>query len=446
MGRLMLLEYARFCFTAMKRGLPMPDLPTVFLSFLATECKSAGVDTAELMYIFGTLYANGLGVPENEGVAYTWLSRAAALGNGHAMYAVSGSSEERLRIAAARGSPHACVELATLPIHLDESWLVKALVLAPFDAQSRKLLATHYEKTGRIEAALIHHQMLARQGHADSTITLAKLYCNLSVATPKYLIPCTFWACRAAPSPAKFKTQAIVALRLNRDETAFDCMKKAAVGSCAASTDALYELARFYEQGVGTVIDKECSEKLLARAAKAGQPSAQFDMAMKHLHSDPTEAMNLVRSAAKTHVVSMHFLSRYDSRRELLETAGEFIPAALFDLAVRYASTADLRDTAQNYLCSIRLLEKALSMPPPVFECNELDVAKTESLLSSLRKRVGICESLQMASMDSLLRLTQSSCISLLTDTEDGIPALFEMHLKPFMSYMALLDAIELKL
>ena len=435
MGRLMLLEYARLCYTAIRVGLAMPDIPLVLLKFLASEGARSGAQNKDLLYMFGNIFANGLGVPADEQEAHKWLSRAAALGHGHAMFAVSGSSEERLRIAAARGSPHACFELATIPDELDESWLRKALVLAPFDVQSRKLLATHCEHTGRVPEALNHHFMMARQGHSESLERLARLYFDMSVDAPKYLIASSFWATQILPSPSSLKTQALIALRLKWDDKAFECMKRAAVGSCPASTDALYELARFYEQGVGTPVDAEQADKLMDRAAASGHPSALFDRAMKLFESDMDEAMKLVRKAAKSHAGAMHFLSRFDPSRELLETAGSVIPAALYDLALRYACAADLEDTEANYRKSVELLERALAMPPPTFDCAELDVDKTKSLLKGLRKRLAICDSLRTASMDTMLRLAQGS-----------YRPVADVHAKQFTSSMGLLDIIECKL
>ena len=415
MGRLMVKEYARFCFTALRANLPVPELPSTLMRFLEAETRG-GADARELMYMYGTIFANGLGVTADETKAHYWLSRAAAFGHGHAMYAVSGSSEERLRVAAKRGSPHACFELATITETMDESWLLKSLELAPFDVQVRLFLATHYEKTGRVLEALPHHFMLARQGHSGSLERLARLYFDMAVDNQLFLIQSAYWASRAVPSPAVFKTRALIALRLSYDEAAFHLMEKAAVGSCPVSTDALYELARFHVLGVGTPVDHVQAERLLEVAAAAGQPSAQFDLAMKRWETDNGEAMKLVRAASKTHAVAMHFLSRYDVRRELLERAGEFIPAALYDLAVRHARAADIQDAEMNYGAAAELLERALNMPTPTFECAPLDVERTKSFLTHLRKRLRICGSLQVASMDTILRLAQFTGTAVLVD------------------------------
>jgi len=414
MGRLMMKEYTRFCYTAIRANLPVPELPPTLMRFLVAETKSARASARELMYMLGTIFANGLGVPSDEEKAHYWLSRAAAFGHGHAMFAVSGESEQRLRIAAREGSPHACFELAEIA-DTKEMWLLKGLDLAPFDIQARKSLAEHYETTD-VAKAFPQYFMMARQGHSESLEKLARLYYDMAVKKPLYLIQSSFWAYRALPTPVVLKTKALIALKLSYDERAFDLMQQASVGSSPTSIDALYELARFYDQGVGTTVDHDQSEQLLERAAKAGQPSAQFDLAMKRWETDNIEAMRLLRLAAKTHAVAMHVLSRFDINRELLERAGEFIPAALYDLAVRYARAADIQDTEANYRAAAELLERALAMPTPTFECAPLDNAKTTSFLKHIQKRIRICGSLQVASMDTILRLAQFTSTAVLFD------------------------------
>lgn len=415
MGRLMMKEYTRFCYTAIRANLPVPELPPTLMRFLVIETNHAHASARELMYMFGTIFANGLGVPADEEKAHYWLSRAAALGHGHAMYAVSGESEQRLQIAARNGSSHACFELAEITGEI-EPWVLKGLELAPFDIQARKSLAMHYETTGQVAKALPHHFMMARQGHSESLEKLARLYYDMSVKFPLFLIQCSYWAHRALPTPGVLKTQALVALKLSYDERAFDLMQQASEGSSPTSIDALYEMARFYDQGVGTPVDHAQSEHFLERAAAAGQPSAQFDLAMKRWETDNREAMRLLRLASKTHAVAMHVLSSFDVRRELLERAGEFIPAALYDLAVRYARKADVQETEINYRAAADLLERALAMPTPTFECMPLDVTKTTSFLTHLRKRLRICGNLQGASMDTILRLAQFTSTAVLFD------------------------------
>jgi hypothetical protein len=55
-------------------------------------------------------------------------------------------------------------------------------------------------------------------------------------------------------------------------------------------------------------------------------------------------------------------------------------------------------------------------MPAPTFDCAALDVEKTKSFLAHLHKRLGICASLQTASMDTILRLAQFTGTAVLVD------------------------------
>jgi len=412
----MLTEFARCSYTAIKCGVPMPEVPIVVVAFLQESCEITNEHTSAVMYMLGNLYSNGLGVPPNEELAFKILSRAAALGDGDAMYCVSGAATQRLRIAATRGSSQACYELATMD-KFDESYMLRTLEITPFDISARKMLATHYEKSGRATEALVHHFMMARQGHMESAERLAHLYCEMSADNKMYLIPSMYWA-SMTDSPSSMKTRSRIALVVGYEDKAFEYMK-GAVSASPAGIDATYELSRFYEMGVGTPMDKDAAEKLLESAAEGGHASAQFDLAMKQFRTDKSVALDLIRKAAKTHAVAMHFLSRYDSDRSLLEKAGELVPAALYDLAIRHVCMAERENTEANYDAAARLLERALAMPEPAFACAELDREQGAALLAKLKRRLQVCYNLGAACMDTILRLAQFNHAPVLTDIAD---------------------------
>jgi TPR repeat protein len=399
-ARQMLFLYARVCFNAVHLNVRRPDAPAQLLDFL----NRAGDHTSELLYMRGNIYANGLGVPQDDELAYKIMSRAAVLGNGCAMFAVSGNNEKKMVVAAKRGSSHACCELA----QKDSLWLLKALEITPFDLDARFNLAAHYESLTQRDDAVIQYYMLARQGHEGSMERLARLFLDMATEGDALkLIPSLFWATRAPSSVKALKIKALIALKLDLNDLAFDCISEAAESPEPAGIDATYELSRLHLLGVGTPVNEVKSEVLLEKAAAAGQSSAQFDLAMIRFESDKTEAFRLVRAAAKTHAVAMHFLSHYDTDFGLLEKAGTMIPSALYDLAIRYVRLAEEENLELNYTKAAQLLERALAMKAPLFECCELDVARTTSFLENLREILAKCTQMHLANMDNIMRLAQ---------------------------------------
>lgn len=406
-AKIYMVEYARRCYAAVQAGEERPCASENMLQFFA----HAG-DVSELVYMHGTIYSNGLGVPQDDVKAYKLMSRAAALGNASALYAVSGHHEGKIRLAANRGCFNACCELAELTS--DEKWLVKALDVSAFDAGVRFALASRYEASSPKEA-MVHYYMLARQGNKAAKERLARMFYDMAADDKTHLIASMFWACKVT-TPKTMKVRALVSLQLDYYDKAFECMSLAATSPCEIGIDAMYELSRFHVLGTGTPVDEKKAQELLEQAAEKGQASAQFDLAMIRLEEDRPMAMKLVREAAKTHVVAMHFLSKYEPDRSLLEKAGTMIPLALYDLAVRHVMDAEKGDTEENYKKAVELLKRAEAMPDPLFDCDVLDREEAASLLSKLERRLVVCEKLHCASMDSILRLAQYNKATLLAD------------------------------
>jgi TPR repeat protein len=367
---------------------------------------------SEVVYMHGTIYSNGLGVPQDDVKAYKLMSRAAALGNASALYVVSGHHEAKIRLSANRGCFNACCELAETTS--DEKWLVKALDISAFDAGARFALASQYE-TSSPKEALVHHYMLARQGNKSAKERLARMFYDMASDDKTMLIPSMFWACEVT-TPKTMKVRALVSLQLDYYDNAFEYMSLVATSPCETGIDAIYEMSRFHVLGTGTPVNETKAQELLEQAAEKGQASAQYDLAMIQLEEDRPRAMKLVREAAKTHVVAMHFLSKFEPDRSLLEKAGTMIPLALYDLAVRYVMDAEKGDTEENYKKAVELLKRAEAMPDPLFECDVLDREEAASLLKKLERRLVVCEKLHRASMDSILRLAQYNNATLLAD------------------------------
>jgi TPR repeat protein len=205
-------------------------------------------------------------------------------------------------------------------------------------------------------------------------------------------------------------------LLLEWHDAAFEYMEDASTSACLTGIDATYEVSQFHLLGVGTPKDPVKARHLLEKAAEKGHSSAQFELAMLRMEDEPVEAMKLVRAASKTHAVAMHYLSEHDASRALLETAGRMIPAALYDLALRHIYSAERMDTEENYAKAAELLERALGMPEPLFDCATLDRAEASHLLTRVNRRLEICKGLHGACMDTILRLAQFKNSPLLAD------------------------------
>ena len=385
-SRKMMQEYARISLVSVKLNAARPPMPEFMMDFLLR-----GGDVGELLYMRGNVYANGLGVERNDEHARLLLTRAAALGHGQAMYAVSEGSPRKLKLAAERGSADACQEMGVATG--DTEWFEKALVLSPFDSTVRFQLASCYVQTNRTDLAFPLLYALARRNHSHAILSLARAHLELAIKHPIELIKSLYWASRLSCSAA-LKIQGRIFVQLEQPEKAFECMSDSAASDDMAGIDSTYECARFHELGYGTPVNDLLAVELLEKAAKVGHASAQFDLAVRRFKSDRSGAMLLLRESAKTHSVAMHVLARLDEpdAETLLETSGQLIPSALYDLAVR-----KLADEKEDEAAD--LLRRALAMPEPAFQCCELDRKLAKKLLYRLESKPKV--------MDNLIRIAQ---------------------------------------
>lgn len=384
----MMQEYARVCLAAINVQYPRPPMPHSLLEFLIK-----GGDDPELLYIHGTVYANGIGVPVNGEKAHKLLTRAAVFGHAHAMYTISGESQKKLAIAAKGGSSRACFELGIL---LGETaWVECAIELSPFpfDSQMRFSLASCYADAGQTDDALPLFYMLARMNHIPSILRLARIFFDMAETNSKYLIKSMHWAMQV-DTPAALKIRGMISLKLGFSEKAFEYMLTASKSSDPAGIDATYELARFYELGCGTPLNDVLAMEMLEKGAAAGHSSAQFDLAIRQFETDRPRAFRLLREASKTHAVAMHMLARLEEpdAELLLANAGKLIPSALFDLAVRKM------DDDMFYEADA-LLKEAIKMPEPTFDCGMLNVERVHELIAEIEHKI--------KSMDNIIRLVQ---------------------------------------
>ena len=263
---------------------------------------------AESQFNLGLKYANGRGVKQDYSAAYHWYKLAADQGNSDAQVNVGVLLEDGLGVtqdhklamkyykrASSQGDGCADFNIATL------------YLLGKGVTQSQKLALNWFKKG-------------AENGDPDAQFELGKMY-RFGLGTTSDQTEALRWFEKAAAQGVVEATNHIKSLIFENKKTpplenhepfsetirfsdlSFDALK--AIASNETSNEAIFELARRYENGINVEINFEKARELYFKAATRGLSSAQYFLGIAHqcekcrFEYDLDEASRWLLSAAE---------------------------------------------------------------------------------------------------------------------------------------------------